>query len=271
MHLSHKAPFAWGYEALVSREGPNADILMDFGSLSLGDDETWASGHPDEKAFLLASGEVEFAWPGGKEGAARGSLFDEAPGVLLLPDGVEVKIRAGRGGARLYVIRTANPTSFPARFYPPSSCRSERRGAGTMRETSTRIVRTVFDDTDQPLSNLVLGEVVGVPGKWSSYPPHFHPQPEIYHYRFLPDTGFGLTAIGEEAYLLRDRSTILIRDGKVHPQVTAPGYAMWYLWVIRHLDGNRYRSPWPVFVDEHAWVMSKDAKIWEPLPERGKH
>jgi 5-deoxy-glucuronate isomerase len=133
-----------------------------------------------------------------------------------------------------------------------------------MRETSTRIVRTVFDDRDAPLAKLVLGEVVGVPGKWSSYPPHHHPQPEIYHYRFLPERGFGLTAIGEEAYLLRERDTVLIRDSQDHPQVTAPGYAMWYLWVIRHLDGDRYRAPWPAFTGDHAWVMDRDAAIWEP-------
>ncbi|MEI6876242.1 MAG: 5-deoxy-glucuronate isomerase, partial [Spirochaetota bacterium] len=99
----------------------------------------------------------------------------------------------------------------------------------------------------------------------SSYPPHHHPQPEIYHYRFLPANGFGLTAIGDEAFLLRDRDTILIRAGRDHPQVTAPGYAMWYLWVIRHLDGDRYRAPWPENAPDHAWVMAKDAPIWEPL------
>jgi 5-deoxy-glucuronate isomerase len=140
------------------------------------------------------------------------------------------------------------------------------RGAGTMRETSTRIVRTCFDDTNRGESNLVIGEVIGVPGKWSSYPPHHHPQPEIYHYRFLPARGFGLTAIGETAYIIRDRDTILIREGEVHPQVTGPGYAMWYLWVIRHLDGARYgpATNTPVFVEEHAWVMGDESKIWQP-------
>jgi len=49
--------------------------------------------------------------------------------------------------------------------------------------------------------------------------------------------------------------------------VTAPGYAMWYLWVIRHLDGNRYVTPY--FVDEHRWVMDKDAEFWAIPSERG--
>jgi 5-deoxy-glucuronate isomerase len=108
--------------------------------------------------------------------------------------------------------------------------------------------------------------VIGVPGKWSSYPPHHHPQPEIYHYRFLPEQGFGFTVIGDKPYLIKDKDTILIREGEVHPQVTAPGYAMWYLWVIRHLDGAHYgpATNTPVFVDEHKWVMGDENKIWQP-------
>jgi 5-deoxy-glucuronate isomerase len=270
MQLHHTAPFTRGYEPIVERGGPNADMLMDFGILTLGPGESWNSGPADEKAFLLMSGEVEFAWPGGKASVARSSLFNEPPAVLHLPSGADAGVCAGPRGTELCVLRTDNGTAFPAHFYAPQECRSEERGKGTMRETSTRIVRTVFDDSNAPKAKLVLGEVVGAPGKWSSYPPHHHPQPEIYHYRFLPARGFGLTAIGDEACIIKDKDTILIREGQVHPHVTAPGYAMWYLWAIRHLDGNRYAPPYPTFVDEHAWVMSPDADIWSMPSERGK-
>jgi 5-deoxy-glucuronate isomerase len=114
----------------------------------------------------------------------------------------------------------------------------------------------------------VIGEVIGVPGKWSSYPPHHHPQPEIYHYRFLPEQGFGLCLIGDEPHVIHDKDTILIREGQVHPHVTAPGYAMWYLWVIRHIDGAHYgpETSTPIFVDEHKWVQEPDGekKMWLP-------
>ena len=132
-----------------------------------------------------------------------------------------------------------------------------------MQETSTRIVRTVFDDSNASEANLVLGEVVTAPGRWSSYPPHHHPQPEVYHYRILPRQGFGLTAIGTESHIVHDQDTVLIRDGQDHPQVSAPGYAMWYVWVIRHLDGCRYNIG-QVFTKEHAWVQQPDAAIWSP-------
>jgi 5-deoxy-glucuronate isomerase len=124
----------------------------------------------------------------------------------------------------------------------------------------------VFDDSNAPDSNLVIGEVIGAPGKWSSYPPHHHPQPEIYHYRFLPGQGFGLCPIGDRAYVLHENDTILIRDTEDHPQVTAPGYAMWYLWVIRHLEGDRYIVP--EFTEAHRWVAVPDAPMWMPPSER---
>ena len=266
MLLRNKGP-GRGYQSIVERAGPNADMLMDFGVVSLGPGECWSTGRADEKALLLMSGEVGLSWEGGSCRPKRESLLEVGPTVLSLPEGNEAKVEAGRGGAVLAVARTDNQRKFKPRVCGPSECRSEERGKGTMRETSTRIVRTSFDDTDAPESNLVLGEVVAAPGKWSSYPPHHHPQPEIYYYKFQPAQGFGLTRIGDEAHLLRDGDAVLIREGQVHPQVTAPGYAMWYLWVIRHLDGKRYRSPY--FVDEHRWVQEEGADIWAIPSERG--
>jgi len=84
----------------------------------------------------------------------------------------------------------------------------------------------------------------------------------------LPEQGFGLTVIGDKPYVLKDKDTILIREGEIHPQVTAPGYAMWYLWVIRHLEGARYghTTNTPIFVEDHQWVMGDEGKIWQPEP-----
>lgn len=267
MQIRHQAPFASGTTPLVERRGQTADMLMDFGAVALAPGEEYEDdSDKDERAYLFARGEASFSWPGGKADVSRASLFDEAPTTLLVPRRAKVVVKAGKGGAEFYRIATANGIDYAPRFFPSSECQNEFRGEGTMNETSTRIVRTVFDDTNMKESNLVLGEVIGVPGKWSSYPPHHHPQPEIYHYRFLPEQGFGLTAIGEKTYLLRDKDTVLIRDGEDHPQVTAPGYAMWYLWAIRHLDGNRYGIQ--TFTEVHRWVSEPKAPIWSPRIKR---
>ncbi|MFP3090059.1 5-deoxy-glucuronate isomerase [Treponema sp. TIM-1] len=273
MQFHHKTPFARGYTPLVTRSGATADMLMDFGVVTLLPGETWErSSQTDEQCLLLAWGNAKITWS--VNGAApehqdisRPDLFDYSPWCLSVPRESKISITAGQDGAEWYYTATDNPKRFTAKLFTPEECRSEFRGEGTMRETSTRIVRTCFDDTNRGESNLVIGEVIGVPGKWSSYPPHHHPQPEIYHYRFKPEQGFGLTAIGDTPYLIRDKDTILIREGQVHPQVTAPGYAMWYLWVIRHIDGAHYgpATNTPIFVDEHQWVMGDERNIWNPV------
>ena len=278
MQIKHPAPFLKGYEEIVSRKGPNADMLMDFGHLSLRAGQTWTSPAGDERAFLLAGGNVLFSWEGGSRPAGsdrvrqamsglaqRESLFDEDPTVLSVPLSSKVSIKA-IADAELYVVATENAVDFEPHLYLPEECYGEERGRGAMRGASTRIVRTVFDNTNAKLSNLVIGEVIGAPGRWSSYPPHHHPQPEIYHYRFLPVQGFGFAAIGGKPFLLGERDTILIRDTQDHPQVTAPGYAMWYLWFIRHLDGNRYAVQ--TFDPAHLWVADPSADIWKLPSER---
>jgi 5-deoxy-glucuronate isomerase len=240
---------------------------MDFGVIALAPGAGYKScSETDERVWLLAGGTAEIAWEGRKKEISRPNLFDYSPWCLSAPAGCAVTITAGKEGAEFYYCATDNTAAFAAKLYSPEECRSELRGKGTMRETSTRIVRTIFDDTNRPQSNLVIGEVIGVPGKWSSYPPHHHPQPEIYHYRFLPSQGFGLTAIGDTPYIIRDKDTILIRNGEVHPHVTAPGYAMWYLWAIRHIEGAHYgpATNTPVFIEEHTWVMGPEDTIWQP-------
>jgi 5-deoxy-glucuronate isomerase len=266
MQFRHKPPFNRGFTMLTPRSGATADMLMDFGVLNLKEGDVYKdASDTDERIWLLAKGSALISWDGAEQKVSRGDLFDYSPWCLSVPSKCRVTITAGKDGAEWYFCATENSKQFAPKMYTPEECRSEFRGEGTMRETSTRVVRTVFDDTNRPESNLVIGEVIGVPGKWSSYPPHHHPQPEIYHYRFLPEQGFGLTAIGDTPYIIKDKDTICIREGEVHPQVTAPGYAMWYLWVIRHIDGNHYgpKSNTPIFVEEHKWVMGPQEKIWQ--------
>ena len=260
MLVRNEGGFPYGYSGITEVGGRNSETLMDFGIMRLRAGETHRSSGGRERALLLLGGTLDLSWDGKTARVARRSFFDEAPWCLSLAAGSEAVLTAVGGDAEISVHATENPRAFPTHLYTPEECRSEERGKGTMRETSTRIVRTIIEDPRASWSNLVLGEAITYPGKWSSYPPHHHPQPEIYHYRFLPAGGFGLTAIGDEGLILKDRDTVIIPPGAVHPHAAAPGYAMFYIWVIRHLDGNRYGVP--TFVPEHTWMTDAKAKIW---------
>ncbi len=258
-HLKANGPFRWGYTTVTTEDEAQANTMMDFGFLRLKAGETYEEQSPKESALLLMTGKVTFAYDGKESQAERNSLFHENAACLHLPPNTHLEVTA-HTDVELNITRTSGDVDFEPKFYSAQETRSEERGKGTMQETSTRIVRTVFDKTNAPYSNLVVGEVVNFPGKWSSYSPHHHPQPEIYHYRFLPKNGFGISIVGDESYIVTDHDSVKILDDRVHPQVTAPGYAMYYIWVIRHIDGNPYGVP--TFVPEHTWVMEKDALIF---------
>lgn len=259
MHLKGPKKYPYGYNEIATIADKQQNSLMDFGILRLAAGETFSEAQKLERAYLLIHGDITVEWENNIREIARHNCFDFSPWVLHVPNDIEVKITAC-GDTEIAIHRTENGHIFPSKLYTPLDCASENRGEGTMRETSTRIVRTVFDHSNAPDSNLVLGEVIDMPGKWSSYPPHYHPQPEIYYYRFLPENGYGFAELGEDVVKTHQNSTVFIVNGETHPQTTAPGYAMWYLWVIRNLPGNPYIKP--TFVTEHLWVTKSDAEIW---------
>ena len=254
---------AWGYTPVTEMDGRNREMLMDFGILRLREGESFRDDRPLEKAYLLVNGAARFEWDGQAHEAYRANCFDVSPTALHVSRATAVTLTCTRGECEIDILRTDNPEPFAARLYRPEDTADEYRGKGTMHESSTRIVRTIFDDSNAPYANLVLGEVIGFPGKWSSYPPHHHPQPEIYYYKTLPDNGFAYAELGEDAVRVRNNDTVLIAPGLTHPQCTPPGYALWYLWGIRHLEGCRYRPPeYPVFLKEHLWVQEPGAVYW---------
>ena len=61
---------------------------------------------------------------------------------------------------------------------------------------------------------------------------------------------------------VRQNDTVKILDGLDHAQCAAPGYGMYYAWVIRHLPDNPYIVP--EFTAEHRWTQDPAAKFWRP-------
>lgn len=248
--------FENGYNKIVSRsEFP--EYLMDYGMLKLKKEEKYISKNNLERAFLLISGEIELKYEGKIENIKRPNFYDYDPYMLHLPKEVELEIKSF-ADSEIAIFETENNKVFNSKLYTPNDIIIETRGKGSMNETGTRIVRTILDYSINNKSNLMIGEDMHYPGKWAGFPSHHHEQPEIYYYKFNREDGFGLLKLGEEGVLINDNDTILIPPGKVHPQVSAPGYAMYFIWTIRHLDNNPYIKP--TFVEKHLWV--EDGPIW---------
>jgi 5-deoxy-glucuronate isomerase len=260
---SHREGFPQGFTLITAESAAGAD----FGLHILGEGETLTQTFEKEEAWLLLEGKARIDWetPGFPQSAtvvSRGSLFDEAPTTLHAARGTRVKITAMSARLEWAVCRASNAASFEPRLFAPESVSYEYRGQGLVQGACLRNVRQVFDLKSRPSSKLVLGEVVNFPGRWSSYPPHHHAQPEIYHYRFTLPQGYGHAECGDDVYKVKSGDTLMIPGGRDHSQVSAPGYGMYYLWVVKHLEGNPYLGF--EFTDEHRWMLNPEHQGWEP-------
>lgn len=263
----HRSGFGPGYTAITTAGELDSDTGISMGVLKLAAGETHVATLGGESAFLLMEGRVSGRIGGVGFELSRGSLFDESPACLHGPTGAPLEIRASTA-AEFTVYACDNQAAFMPRVFRPEDVADERRGESQVGGRCFRIVRTIFDGRNSPPEvNLVLGEVVTLPGGWSSYPPHHHPQPEIYHYRFTHPQGFGHSELGEQVFKVRQFDTIKIMAGHDHAQCAAPGYGMYYSWVIRHLPGQPYTVP--EFTAEHAWTMQPGARVWEPPARAG--
>jgi 5-deoxy-glucuronate isomerase len=249
-----------GYNALLDHRDDTV-VGLDFGVLRLCSGERWDGGDGGdlERAALVLCGEGTIDLEGAGELAfARKSFVNESPASAHAPAGARLAVRATTD-CEIALVAAKNGAHFAPRLIPPADVENEHRGKGILNDTAYRIVRCVFDRRTAPKeARLVLGEVVTLPGRWSSYPPHHHPQPEIYYYRFSPKHGYGHGEVGENVYYLRDHDLLRITGSKDHGQVAAPGYHMYYLWAIRHLDDRPYTGF--EYHPDHAGLMGEQGK-----------
>ncbi|MGD1822290.1 MAG: 5-deoxy-glucuronate isomerase [Pleomorphochaeta sp.] len=261
MIVKRNEEFKCGYTTITELNGTNKEMLLDFGILKLDTDDIFESDSNLERAYLLISGKIEFIYEDKKYIAERYSCFDEEPIVLHVSKDVKIKIIA-LNDSEICIERCQNETIFPSKIYNKDNVRTDIFGKDVLNNTSIRSVRTIFDGEIAPYSNMVMGEVINHPGKFSSYPPHDHPQPEIYHYKFFPKQGFGVSMLDDDAFVVKDGDTSLIKPDTTHSQVAAPGYAMYYIWMIPHLEDDRWLPTTRYYRDEHKWLLDKDVKIW---------
>jgi 5-deoxy-glucuronate isomerase len=119
-------------------------------------------------------------------------------------------------------------------------------------------------DDRVPAQYLFIGEAIVPPGNWSSFPPHRHDfdalpdevdLEEIYFFRFQPAGGFGIQKVYtddrsiDETITVTENDTVLIPRG-YHPVVAAPGYSMYYLWIMAGVNRRFLQRLDPA----HRWV-----------------
>lgn len=254
--VKHVNPFSDGKTDVVRKED-SYQTGMNFSVLRLRQGESYTLTSPLESAYLLMTGEVIFHYENESRQVKRHSYFKESPFALHLSPYTKSHVETCKD-TEILVIQTENEASFePILFDERNMLENEHRGKGLLENTAYRIVRTIFDKRNRPESNLVLGEIITFQGRWSSSPSHAHPQPEIYHYRFSEPKGFAFAEDGEAALKVGHNDTLVIQNEKTHAHCTAPGYALYTMWCIRHLPNRPYSIP--DFTKAHDWARFESA------------
>jgi len=214
---------------------------MDFDILIINENETYSiKEETKEVAVIVIVGAGTMEFQTSKFSFDRRNWIDNDPTVVHMGPGESVKLTSS-SQTRIAIVKTENKENFKGRVYSPDNIATEHRGKDQLDDTCYRLVRLAFDDTISPKeAKLVIGEVLNFPGKWSSYPPHHHSQPELYYYELSPDWGYGHGELGDDVYKIKNGDVLAITNSKTHSQTSAPGFHMYYLWAIRHGDKKRY-------------------------------
>lgn len=260
--IKNPSGFEEGINRIVTMDQKYNNSGMSFSSLILNKEMQYHFKAEYEYAVLLMIGRVEFHYAGIKRQVERRDYFSQNPFVLHCCAG-ELASLVALTDCELLIMETANTLTFkPMLFDESNMLECDNRGKNILEDSSYRIVRTVFDKRNRPESNLVVGEIITFQGRWSSYPSHYHDQPEIYHYRFSEPQGYAFGEQGKEVLRIEHYDTYQITQAQEHAHCTAPGYALYTLWFIRHLEDNPYHVP--IFRKEHEWCRTAKAnqRVW---------
>lgn len=243
-----------GIKTLCEMGGKNAEMLMTIRIKKFDEGEKIeVCDAGNETAFLILKGEADISWLTESRHISRINAFDRKPFCLHVPRNIKVEITAKKD-TEILIQQTDNDKDFAPVFYTPEDVLYQHFGEGQYDGTAYRICSTIFDYDNAPYSNMVLGEVFNQPGRWSSYPPHHHPQPEVYYYQFDKPQGFGACFLGDNVFKSTEGSASFITDGYDHHQVVAPGYEMCYVWMIRHLPDDTWYKTSRFYAPEHEWL-----------------
>ena len=241
-YFNQNANLKQGYNHYIDSSVDDMGTQMDVGLLVMEKGDTFIFEESQKEiAILLFSGKVTYQWNGETVDAVRPDCFHHEAYCLLASKGTKITLTA-QEHSELYIQKTVNDTQYTPVMYTPETIQTQHAGAnGELLGCMRREIKTFFDYDNAPFSN----------------PPHHHPQPEVYFYRFDYPDGFGAGFANGEIYQTGHNGLAVITSG-FHSQTAAPGYAMCYAWGIRHLEGDPWKKT-RIDDPEHAWLWKPDA------------
>ena len=181
----------------------------------------------------------------------RKDVFSGKPTAVYVPINSTYSVEESQDfSVEVAVVSSKAEKQFKPFLVKPEDVVNNHRGIlNWQREVNDIIV----DNADGKVHRIVVGETISYPGQWSSYPSHKHDEynppveakmEEVYHFRIKPQEGFGIQVMYNDdlslrkAYILKDKDTVIIPEG-YHPVAAAPGFQVYYLWVMAGNHGRK--------------------------------
>jgi 5-deoxy-glucuronate isomerase len=238
LELKIRKPFRKGKTKLV--DGQLKRVKFSVLSLDAGQKFSEKLAN-DELGIVLLSGKVEIKAAGKKYSLGpRRDVFTDPAWGLYLPGKLAWQVKA-IVKSELALSYAPGPEKGKVQLITPSQLVIHERGKDHFQRRVADIMVTEVE-----AKNLLIGETFNKPGQWSSYPPHRHDEhkppaqyylEEMYLFKVKPSQGFGFQRVYTDdrkldAALVIENNDVAIFKKGYHPVAAAPGYELYYLWVL---------------------------------------
>lgn len=260
-----------GYQTVVDEAAGLEVIGFDKINLAPGESVEVESGEYEVGLVILAGTcDVTAGEFHAENLGKRNNVFAGKPTTVYIPrDTTYTVVGKGYINVEIGVCKVKADKKYEPFVIDADEVTTEHRGQLNWQRDVNDIITTKFEGK---VDKIVLGETYGCPGQWSSYPSHKHDtdnmpyevnMEEIYHFKVNPAQGFGIQVMYNddfslnESYMVRNDDTIAIKEG-YHPVAAAPGYSIYYLWVMAGTSG---RTLTPCDDPNHAWVKAVENMV----------
>lgn len=260
-----------GYQEVITDEAKLDVIGFDLIRLNPGESMTQESGEYELGLVILSGNcDITVGTLQATDLGKRRNVFDGKPTTVYVPRDTEYTVKANDlGMLEIGVCKVKADKKYEPFVVLPEEITTEHRGKLNWQRDVNDIITAKYEGK---VDKIVLGETYGCAGQWSSYPSHKHDtdnmpyevnMEEIYHFKVNPGQGFGIQVMYnddmtlKESYIVRDGDSIAIKDG-YHPVAAAPGYSVYYLWVMAGKSGRRLT---PCDDPKHAWVKAVEKMV----------
>jgi len=217
-----------------------------------------------EAALIVLGGTCHVSGDGFefKHVGERKDVFSGKPYTIYLPYGKSYQIEAVTD---VEIAWTASPSDLKTDAYviTPAQVKEVHIGKENYQRDAFLMLTDAF-----PSKHFFIGEAYVPSGNHASYPPHRHDfdnlpvevdMEELYFFRFNPSQGYGIQKLYTDDRSIDFTGTIKHNDTTLlpkgyHPVINAPGYTMYYLWIM---SGRNHRKFLSVVDPDHEWILKK--------------